>query len=47
MTRETLEWLLWLVSQQTVQVGAPDSRAQAARAWVAMDEITAALDSTD
>lgn len=44
MTRETLEWLAWLVSQQTVQLGAPDAREQAAHAFQALDEIGHALE---
>jgi hypothetical protein len=47
MTRETLEWLAWLVSQQTVQLGAPDAREQTARAFAALDEIGAALEQID
>lgn len=43
MTRATLEWLAWLIAQQTVQIGSPDSRAMADAAWRAQDEITAAL----
>jgi len=39
MTRETLEWLAWLVQQQTVQLGAPDAREQTARAFKALDEL--------
>lgn len=47
MTRGTLEWLRWLVSQQSVQVGAGDARAQAEAAWAALAEIDAALSTTD
>jgi len=47
MTRETLEWLAWLVSQQTVQLGAADAREQTMRAFRALDEIGQALESTD
>jgi hypothetical protein len=43
VTRETLEWLRWLVGQQTVQVGAGDARVQAEAAWTALAEIDAAL----
>lgn len=46
MTRETLQWLHWLVSQQSVQVGAPDAQQQAQAAWRALTEITAALEET-
>lgn len=42
MTRETVEWLLWLVGCQSVQIGADDSREQAMRAWAAMAELEAA-----
>lgn len=41
MTRETVEWLLWLVGQQTIQLGAPDARAQAEAAWRALGELEA------
>ena len=43
MTRETLEWLAWLVQQQTIALGSPDARDQCARAFAALDEIGAAL----
>lgn len=44
MTRETLEFLAWLVSRQTVEIGAPDARTIASKAFHALDEISAALD---
>ena len=47
MTRETLEWLRWLVAQQTVQIGAPDAAAQARAAWLALAEIDTALGKED
>ena len=43
MTRETLEWLAWLIQQQTIAIGVPDARAQAAAAFRALDEIGATL----
>lgn len=43
MTRNTLEWLRWLVGQQSVQLGSEDARAAAAAAWQALDEIDAEL----
>jgi len=43
MTQETLEWLRWLVAQQTVQIGAPDAAGQAQAAWRALAEIDTAL----
>lgn len=47
MTRETLEWLAWLVQRQVVEVGAPDAREQAGHAFTALDEIGAALARLD
>ena len=47
MTRETLEWLAWLVQRQTVALGSPDARDQCARAFRALDEIGAALAAPD
>lgn len=41
MSPEVIDWLTWLVGQQTVQVGAPDARAQALMAWRALDELAA------
>lgn len=43
MTRETLEWLAWLVQSQTIAIGALDAREQAAAAFRALDEIGATL----
>lgn len=43
MTRGTAEWLLWLVSQQTVQVGAEGAREQAEAAWAAIGELRAVI----
>ena len=43
MTRETLEWLRWLVAQQTVQIGAPDAAAQVAAALRALAKLDTAL----
>ena len=43
MTRETLEWLAWLVQQQAVQIGVPGAREQCERAFHALDEIAAEL----
>lgn len=45
MTRETLQWLHWLVSAQAVQIGSADAQQQAAAAWKALAEITAALEA--
>jgi len=47
MTRETLDWLAWLVGQQTIHIGSPDARDQAERAFRALDEIGAALARLD
>ena len=47
MTRGTLEWLAWLVQQQTIALGSPDARDQCARAFAALDEIGAALAKED
>lgn len=43
MSRETLQWLAWLIQQQSVQLGAVDARDQCAHAFRALDEIVAAL----
>lgn len=32
-------WLAVLVSRQTIEVGHPDARAQAAMAWRALDQL--------
>ena len=47
MTRQTVEWLLWLVGQQSVQLGAPDARAHAEAAWRALGELESALAELD
>ena len=47
MTRETLEWLAWLIGQQTIALGQPDAREQCSRAFMALDEIGAALAKED
>ena len=47
MTRETLEWLAWLIGQQTIALGQPDARDQCARAFRSLDEIGAALAELD
>lgn len=47
MTRGTLEFLAWLVQQQTVSLGAPDAREITTRAFTALDEIGAALEALD
>ena len=47
MTRETLEWLAWLIGQQTIALGSPDARDQCSRAFAALDEIGAALAALD
>lgn len=47
MTRETLSFLLWLVQQQTIAIGAPDARDTTARCFAALDELGAALESGD
>ena len=47
MTRDTLEFLAWLVQRQTISLGAPDARDIAARAFTALDEIGAALEALD
>jgi len=33
-------WLASLVARQTIEVGHPDARAQAAMAWEALDQLT-------
>ena len=43
MTPETLRWLHWLVTQQSVNVGAPDALQQVAAARQALQEIEQAL----
>ena len=47
MSRETLEWMAWLIQQQTISIGAPDARAQAAAAFRALDEIGQELSRLD
>lgn len=47
MTRGTLEWLAWLIQQQTVSLGTPDARDTIAQAFRALDEIGAALAALD
>ena len=47
MTRETLEFLAWLVQSQQISLGAPDAREAAQRAFTALDEIKAALGALD
>jgi hypothetical protein len=47
MSRDTLEWLAWLIQQQTVHLGDPNARAIAAQAFRALDEIGAALAALD
>lgn len=46
MSRETLEWLAWLIQQQTIHLGDPAARDITARAFTALDEIAAALASS-
>ena len=43
MTRETLEFLRWMLARQIVTVGDPDAEAVASRAFTALREIDAAL----
>ena len=43
MSRETLEFLSWLLSQQSVSAGAPDARHIAERLFTAQDEVAAEL----
>ena len=47
MSRETLEWLAWLIQQQSVALGDPGARTTAAAAFRALDEIGAALAALD
>lgn len=47
MSRETLEWLAWLIQQQSIPLGDPNARATAAQAFRALDEIGAALAALD
>jgi len=47
MTRDTLEWLAWLVQRQTIEVGAPDARQQADHAFRALDELGQQLAQDD
>ena len=42
MTADTIDFLLWVLSQQTINVAAPDARIVAARTFTAMDELAAA-----
>lgn len=39
MSRDTLEWLAWLIQQQMVRIGDLDARTQAAAAFRALDEV--------
>jgi len=43
MTRDTLQWLHWLVSAQQINVAAPDAAHQLAAARQALAEIETAL----
>ena len=47
MSRETLEWLAWLIQQQSIALGDPNARAVAEIAFRALDEIGAALAAID
>ncbi|MDA8440503.1 MAG: hypothetical protein M0Z51_16815 [Propionibacterium sp.] len=46
MTPQTIDFLTWLVSRQVIEVGSPDARTMAARAFTALDEL-AQLAATD
>ena len=46
MTRQTLEFLRWMLAQQTVTVGHDGAQDIAARAFTALAEIDAALTET-
>lgn len=43
MTRETLQWLHWLVSSQSVKVSSSDALQQVVMAQQALNEIEAQL----
>jgi len=43
VTRDTLEWLRWLVASQSVQIGADGAMEQAGAAWRALSELDAAI----
>lgn len=47
MTRDTLEWVAWLIQQQSIPLGDPNARATAEIAFRALDEIGAALAALD
>ena len=47
MSRETLEWLAWLIQQQSLPLGDPNARATATIAFRALDEIGQALAELD
>ena len=41
LTADVAAWLAGLVARQTVEIGHPDARTQAAMAWRALDQLTA------
>lgn len=46
MSRETLEFLRFILARQVITVGDPDAVQMAQRAFTAMAEIDAALEGT-
>ena len=40
LTADVAAWLAGLVARQTVEIGHPDARTQAAMAWRALDQLT-------
>ena len=41
LTTDVAAWLAGLVARQTIEIGHPDARTQAAMAWRALDQLTA------
>jgi hypothetical protein len=46
MTKETLRWLHWLVSRQTVDVAAPEAPEMLAAARQALAELAMEIEAT-
>ena len=42
ITADVAAWLAGLVARQTIEIGHPDARTQAAIAWRALDQLTGA-----
>ena len=43
LTQDVAAWLAELVARQIIEVGHPDARTQAARAWKALDQLTGGI----